>query len=158
MALILNEEQQSLKDIAKEFLQNNSLDVSEVKFSKDLKPTKELQKVIDDFERKYFDQADLGRNIEGVGVETGRPNYDLYRIAFGDEAGTMDFQTLRTILGNNVSPENFKTLPNGKLTLSNIRDFTSGMMTEDAARFKGFQIDPIEIDPFLVFERRTVEG
>ena len=36
------------KNKVKEFLQN-TLDVTEVKFSKNLKPNKELQKIIDDY-------------------------------------------------------------------------------------------------------------
>ena len=88
--------------------------------------------------------------------ETGFPNYDFYPVQFGDETSSMDYQTLRSILGNNVTPENFKTLPNGKLTLSNLRDFTSGMMTEDATRFKKFEIDPIEIEKYKIEKVRRV--
>ena len=148
----LKDKKKVTKDEIQEYLNANTLDVTEVAFgAKAIKPNKELQKTVDDFERKYFDQANLGADIDGVGRETGRPNYDVYRVFFGDEpSGTMDFQTLRSIIGNNTTPENFVTLPNGKLTLSNLRDFTSGMMTEDAKRFKGFQIDPIEIEKYKI--------
>mgnify|MGYP003119816747 CR=1 FL=1 len=152
----LKEKKTVTKEEVKQYLENNALDIEEVNFSKSAqKPTKELQELIDKFERKYFDQANLGSDT-GAGIENGVPNYDFYKIQFGDETSSMDYQTLRSILGNNVTPENFKTLPNGKLTLSNLRDFTSGMMTEDATRFKKFEIDPIEIEKYKIEKvRRT---
>jgi hypothetical protein len=147
----LKDKKSVTKEEVGEFLDRTRIDIEEVNFSKAAqKPTKELQELIDKFERKYFDQANLGANINGIGRETGVPNYDVYRVQFGNETSSMDYQTLQSILGNNVTPENFKTLPNGKLTLSNLRDFTSGMITEDATRFKKFEIDPIEIEKYKI--------
>ena len=57
----LKEKKTVTKQEVKQYLENNTLDIEEVNFSKSAqKPTKELQELIDKFERKYFDQANLG--------------------------------------------------------------------------------------------------
>ena len=99
----LKDKKSVTKEEVKEFLQNNSLDVTEVKFSKNLKPNKELQKLIDDFEPKYIDER------------TNAPNYDVYETFIGKSAdnrarGTMDFQTLKSVIGDDVVPESFEVV------------------------------------------------
>ena len=147
----LKEKKTATKEEVKQYLENNALDVEEVIFTGKGGPNKQLQEMLSDFTDKYISKIDDPNQAVA-------PNFDSYKIQFGDETDFMDYQTLRSILGNNVSPENFKTLPNGKLTLSNLRDFTSGMMTEDAARFKKFEIDPIEIEKFRIERLRRMEN
>ncbi len=105
------------KEEVQEFLKLNSLDVSEVKYSgKTIKPNKELQDLINDYETRWRDS-----NI----ADAARPDYDNFKVIISDSPlnkageGKVDFSTLRSIIGDDILPEAFEET-NGFLRYKNI--------------------------------------
>ena len=142
----LKDKKSVTKEEVKEFLQNNSLDVSEVKFSKNLKPNKELQRIIDDFEPKYIEER------------TNAPNYDVYETFIGKRAdnnarGTMDFGTVRSIIGDDVRPDSFELIGEGADTFKVLR--YKNMPTTNTDEFF---ITPIELEKYKVERLRRMQN
>jgi hypothetical protein len=150
----LKDKKSVTKEEVKDFLQNNSLDVSEVKFSKNLKPNKELQKLIDDFEPKYIDER------------TNAPNYDVYETFIGKEAnnrarGTMDFQTVRSVIGDDVVPESFEVVAEKFNTPKVLR--YKNLNADDPnilirPRGDDFFITPIELEKYKIERIRRMKN
>jgi len=83
---------------------------------KTVKPSKELQEHINNFETRWRDS-----NI----ADAARPNYDVYKINFLSkkgklDEGTMDFQTMRSMIGDDVVETSFEKLPSGFLKYKNL--------------------------------------
>ena len=83
-----------IKNITKQeiqdYLKNNTLDVTEVKFSgQTLRPNKEVQKMVDDYEARWRD-SDI--------ADAARPDYDNYKVNISDSPlnkageGKMDYE------------------------------------------------------------------
>jgi hypothetical protein len=68
------------KEEVLEYINANKIDVTETKLSNTAPANlpDDIQQTVDDFERKYFDQANLGSDT-GAGIERGVPNYDVYK-------------------------------------------------------------------------------
>ena len=161
----LKDKKSVTKEEVKEFLQNNTLDVSEVKFSgQTLKPNKELQKLVDDYEARWRD-SDI--------ADAAAPNYDSFTVHVGDSPlipstkGKMDFATLRTIIGDDILPESFEET-NGFLRYKNVNKPDPLTKSDDVF------LHPLELERYKIermirqnpnmkvgapkFERFTEEG
>ena len=150
----LKEKKTATKDEVKEYLENNSLDVSEVKFSKAAKkPNAELQRTIDDFEPKYIDER------------TNAPNYDVYETFIGKRAdnrarGTMDFATVKSMIGDDVAADSFELIGEGADTFKVLR--YKNLIKPDAIGIgkKGddFYITPIELEKYKIERLRRMQN
>ena len=137
-----------------QFIDNNRIDVSEVMFggptskiSTELAEDVEFAK--NEFERKFLAREyernpDLRGEVPDELLED--INYDVYNMAFDDDPpGTMDFNTLQTLLGDNPDPSKlFKKTSSGEYEMS------------IAAGTKGgnkFYIDPMEFEKFVVEQK-----
>ena len=153
----LKEKKTATKEEVKEYLENNSLDVSEVKFGSDVKTLKLSEDVEfkkNEFERKVL--ADIYKKDPEMRGEVPEEllediNYDIFTpiamTADGvkEKVMPMDFNTMRTILGENPNIANFKKLDNG-----NLRDLNT---PEDDFVNKGyFEITPFDFEKYQVEE------
>ncbi len=144
------------------FIDNNRIDVSEVMFggptskiSTDLAEEVEFAK--NEFERKVL--ADVYKKDPDMIGEVAEEllediNYDVYRMSFdNDPPGTMDFNTLQTLLGDNPDPSKLfkKELVNGKYEMM----MTSGgeTLTFGTSKSNKFYIDPMEFEKFTVEQK-----
>ncbi len=146
------------------FIESNRIDVSEVMFGGPTsKISTELAEEVEfaknEFERKVLE--DIYKKDPGMIGEVPEElleeiNYDVYRIRFdNDPSGTMDFNTLQTLLGDNPDPSKLfkKELVNGKYEM-NIPDetrtiaFGSGRLSSNK-----FYIDPMEFEKFTVEQK-----
>ncbi|MDC0403235.1 hypothetical protein OAM14_03700 [Candidatus Pelagibacter sp.] len=152
----LKEKKTATKEEVKEYLENNSLDVSEVKFGSDVKTLKLSEDVEfkkNEFERKVL--ADIYKKDPELRGEVPEEllediNYDLFApiamTADGvkDKVMPMDFNTMRTILGENPNIANFKKLPNGNLRNLNNADvdfFDKGYFEINPFDFEKYQVE-----------------
>jgi hypothetical protein len=149
------------------FIESNRIDVSEVMFggptskiSTDLAEEVEFAK--NEFERKVL--ADIYEKDPGMIGEVAEEllediNYDVYRMSFdNDPLGTMDFNTLQTLLGDNPDPSKLfkKELVNGKYEMNidampnetRTIAFGSGKLSSNK-----FYIDPMEFEKFTVEQK-----
>jgi len=153
----LKEKKTATKEEVKKYLENNSLDVSEVKFGSDVKTLKLSEDVEfkkNEFERKVL--ADIYKKDPEMRGEVPEEllediNYDNFTpiamtdIGMKDKVMPMDFNTMRTILGENPNIANFRKLPNG-----NLRDLNTA---EDDIINKGyFEITPFDFEKYQVEE------
>ena len=143
------------KEEVQEYLKATSIDVAEVKFSsKAEKPTKALQKVIDDFESKYQFER------------TNPPNYDVYQTFIGKKAntqarGTMDFQTLKSVIGDDVAADSFEVVDETFGTVKALR--YKNLNADDPnilirPRGDDFFIDPIDLEKYKIERLRRMQN
>ena len=141
------------KQEVSEFVQNNRIDVNEVKFggntqaaklSDDIEFQKNEfeQKVLDDVYKKDPDM--IGEVPEELLEEI---NYDVFAIKLGkitDDVGTMDFNTLASVIGQDFTEATFEKMPNGLLKYKGSNIIPSGK--KDADLF----IQPLELEKYKV--------
>ena len=126
------------KQEVSDFVNSNRIDVSEVKFSgASVKPNKELQKLVDDYEARWRDS-----NI----ADAARPDYDNFQVSFLTpkgklDEGKMDFSTLATVIGDDVIETSFEKRPSGLLKYKNRAD------TPDN---DDFLIHPLELERYKI--------
>ena len=126
------------KQEVSDFVNSNRIDVSEVKFSgASVKPNKELQQLIDDYEVRWRDS-----NIADV----ARPDYDNFQVNFLSpkgklDEGKMDFSSLATVIGDDVIETSFEKRPSGLLKYKNRAD------TPDD---HDFLIHPLELERYKI--------
>ena len=153
----LKEKKTATKEEVKQYLENNSLDIEEVKFGSDVKTVKlseEVEFKKNEFERKVL--ADIYKKDPEMRGEVPEEllediNYDLFapiamtKKGIKDKVMPMDFNTMRTILGENPNIADFKKLPNGNLRNLNTADV-------DFYDKGYFEISPFDFEKYQVEE------
>ncbi|MDC0531959.1 hypothetical protein OAO03_02060 [Candidatus Pelagibacter ubique] len=152
----LKEKKTVTKQEVKEYLENNTLDIEEVKFGGDVKTVKLSDDI--EFKKNKFESkvlADLYKKDPELRGEVPEElleelNYDLYapiamtKKGIKDKVMPMDFNTMRTILGENPNIANFKKLPNGNLRNLNTADvdfFDKGYFEINPFDFEKYQVE-----------------
>ena len=141
----LGENRNATKQEIAEFINANNIDVNEVKFSgKKQQFSKELQDLINDYEARWRDSTV---------ADAAAPNYDSFKIFLGREAdaisyGKMDFNTLQSVLGDDIAAESFEVLPTGLLKYKNLDPINS--FTEQRVKTDNFFIHPLELERYKI--------
>ena len=136
-----------------EFVKNNAIDVNEVKFGGDVKVAKlsddiEFQK--NEFEQKFLDDVYKKDNdmIGEVPEELLEEiNYDVYAIKLGeitDKSGTMDFNTLASVIGQDFTEATFEKASN------NLLRWTGNTAVPTARKGGDLFISPLELEKYKV--------
>ena len=151
----LKEKKTATNDEVKEFLNLNSLDIEEVQFggptSKvSAKLADEVENAKNEFERKVLNEMyekDPDMIGESVDELLNEINYDIYSMRFdNDPPGRMDFNTLRTLLGENPNLNMFKNPDSDLLELKLPENNPQG---GDSV----FKIRKMEFEKYLVEEK-----
>jgi len=138
----LKENRNATKQEISEFVNANSIDVNEVKFSgKTQKFNQELQDLVNDYEARWRDS-----NI----ADTAAPNYDSFKIYFLSskgklDKGTMDFSTLQSMIGDDITDTSWETLNSGLLKYKAFRDARPLMSSGD-----DFVLHPLELERYKI--------
>jgi len=144
------------KQEVSEFVQSNRIDVNEVKFggkAPKFEESNELGGMINAFEDKWLksQKPSIVQFLDEPGYRRSilyrNLNYDVYAVTLGkigDEPGRMDFNTLASVIGEDVTEASFKKMPNGLLRWTNNTELPTAK--EGSYLF----IRPLELEKYKV--------
>jgi len=144
----LKDKKSVTKEEVGEFLDRTRIDIEEVTFSgKTEKLSKELQDIIDNYETRWRDS-----NL----ADATRPDYDNFKVNFVNTKGKLDegimtYDTLRNLIGDNVSDQSWETLKSGLLKFKAFKDERPLLSSGD-----DFVLHPLELERYKL--ERTIRN